>query len=72
MARDMEFVKLEIKADSELMIKQLTGVYKVKNPDIKKIHSEIKKLESAFDSISYTHVRREYNQRADELANLAL
>lgn len=67
-----DYKDIEVKADSELMIKQLKGEYKVKNPDIKKVYLEIQSLIENFDSISYEHVRREFNKRADELANLAL
>ncbi len=59
-------------ADSELMIKQLNKEYKVKNPEIKIIYEQIQKLLSNFKAIKFTHVRRERNVRADELANLAL
>lgn len=66
------FKNIEVKADSELMIKQLNGIYKVKNPNLKPIFLEIKELEKDFDRVNYLHVRREFNKRADELANLAL
>ena len=64
--------ELECFADSELMIKQLNGVYKVKNANIKPLYESIKKLLNNFSAVSFTHVRREFNKRADELANLAL
>ena len=65
-------VELEAFADSELMIKQLNGIYKVKNANIKPLYEKIKSLLANFSSVSFTHVRREFNKRADELANLAL
>jgi len=46
-------------SDSELMIKQLNGEYKVRNPDIKERFLRIKELEKEFEKIEYTHVRRE-------------
>ncbi len=46
-------------SDSELMIKQLNGEYKVKNPGIKELFLKIKKLEKEFEKIEYIHVRRE-------------
>lgn len=46
-------------SDSELMIRQLNGKYKVKNPDIRKLFLEVKELEKEFEKISYTHVYRE-------------
>ncbi len=71
-AQVLGYKQIIIKADSELVIKQLQGLYKVKNPDLRKIYLEIKSLEKNFDSVTYSHVRREYNQRADLLANNAL
>ncbi len=64
--------EIEVFADSELMIKQLNGVYKVKNANIKPLYEAIRKLLPSFSAVSFTHVRREFNKRADELANLAL
>ena len=46
-------------SDSELMVRQLTGKYKVKNSGIKKLFLKVKKLEKKFEKISYTHVYRE-------------
>lgn len=63
---------LEVYADSELMIKQLNGIYKVKNENIKPLYLQVQKLIPNFSSIKFTHVRREFNKRADHLANLAL
>lgn len=58
--------------DSELVVKQLNGDYKIRNINLKEIFDNVKKLESRFDSVTYTHVRREKNRRADELVNLAV
>lgn len=71
-AKEMNVKVIHVKADSELMIKQLTGLYRVKNPDIKIIFIEIDKLRTSFEEITFTHVPREENKRADQLANLAL
>ena len=46
-------------SDSELMIRQLNGEYKARNPGIKELFLKIKELEENFEKISYTHVRRE-------------
>jgi len=55
-------------ADSELMVRQVTGIYKVKNADIKLLHSQIKLLELEIGiPIFYTHVLREKNSEADAL-----
>ncbi len=71
-AIELGYTSVEINADSELMIKQLKGEYKVKNIDLKKIYNSIKILLNNFKNYSLQHVRREQNQRADELANLAI
>lgn len=64
--------EVSVYADSELMIKQLNGIYKVKNENIKPLFLKVKSLIPHFSKISFIHVRRELNKRADELANLAL
>lgn len=72
LAGQMGFTRIKVKADSELMIRQLNGIYKVKNPDIKVLFDQIVLLKMDFSDISFTHVPREKNKRADFLANLAL
>jgi len=72
LAGQMGFTRIHVKADSELMIRQLNGIYKVKNPDIKVLFDQIVLLKMNFSTISFTHVPREQNKRADFLANLAL
>lgn len=65
--------KIHVFADSELMIRQVTGVYKVKNADIKPLHTKIKMLEMELGiPIYYTHVLREKNADADALVKAAL
>ncbi len=58
--------------DSELVVKQMNGEYKVKNPNIKTIWKKIKELEKRFTSIEYVHIPREKNSEADYLVNQAL
>jgi len=55
--------------DSELVVKQLNGLYKVKNANIKTLWKKIKELEKNFGSITYTHVKREKNYEADAIVN---
>ena len=63
----------ELRADSELVIKQLKGLYKVKHPDLKVKHARVRELIAAhFPHITFTHVRRELNKEADQLANDAM
>jgi len=64
---------VELIADSELLIRQCNGIYKVKNPDLAKRFLELKNLETKLGGrVSYKHVRREHNKRADALANEAM
>lgn len=58
--------------DSELVVKQMNGQYKIKNRDLWPIHSRIKELAAQIDSVSFTHVRREFNQLADDEVNKIL
>jgi len=59
-------------ADSELMVRQINGVYKVKSPDLQPLFREAKALISKLKSFSIHHVPREQNREADRLANLAM
>ncbi len=63
---------LKIFSDSELMVKQIQGRYKVKNTDIKLLYLETTKLAYSFSSFNITSIPREQNREADRLANLAL
>jgi ribonuclease HI len=58
--------------DSELVVNQLKGAYKVKNPEIKIEYSKIKSLLESFGKFSVTYVPREKNKIADKQVNLAL
>ncbi len=60
------------KLDSELVVKQLSGEYKVKNPGLKEINQSIQDLRKDFPLLTFTHVRREFNKEADRLVNEAL
>jgi ribonuclease HI len=63
---------IEVRADSELLIKQLKGEYQVRNPNLKELFVEAKLLLARFDSHRLLHVRRELNTEADRLANQAI
>jgi len=63
---------LDIYSDSQLLVRQITGEYRVKSPDLKPLHEKAKALLGGFKQWRIEHVRREGNQRADELANLAM
>jgi ribonuclease HI len=65
-------VRLEVRADSELMIKQLRGDYQVKNARLVPLYREARRLLGRFERVELKHVRRELNTRADELANAGI
>ncbi len=58
--------------DSELVVKQLKGEYKVKMPHLFELYSKVKGLEKDFENITYTHIPRAENSHADMLVNKAL
>jgi ribonuclease HI len=64
--------ELELIGDSELVVRQVEGRYKVKNAAMKELHAEVKRSLGNFDSWSIRHVRRENNADADRLVNQAL
>lgn len=71
-AADMGATQIEISTDSQLMARQLAGVYKVKSPNIQPLYAEAVSLIRHFADVSISHVVREFNKRADELANLGV
>jgi len=71
-AKRIGATKLDIQADSELLVRQINGQYKVKNEGLRPLYERAFKDLRAFDSWRMVHVRREFNARADELANLAM
>ncbi len=64
--------ELELVGDSELVVRQVEGRYKVKNAGMKELHEEVKRALRGFDSWSIRHVRRSENADADRLVNEAL
>lgn len=58
--------------DSELVVKQLNGLYKIKEPGLQVLAMEALKLKNKFKSVEFKHVRREQNAHADQLVNEAL
>jgi ribonuclease HI len=63
---------LRVHSDSELMVQQMKGRYKVKSPGLKPLHEKAKSLARGFDFFAIEHVYRENNREADALANAAL
>ncbi len=71
-ARGLGLKRLRVHSDSELLVKQMNGEYRVKNGDLKALFDEAKELTREFDGVTLVHIRREENRRADELCNIAL
>ncbi len=71
-AQSLKVSQIKIKMDSELIVKQLLGQYKVKHENMKPLHAEVKKLLEQFQLWTVEHVRREQNKEADEMVNQAL
>ena len=73
-AKELQAEELECYLDSELVVKQLRGEYKLKNYNMQKLFDQVRKIEQGFQHVSYTHLRREEDgmRRADQLVNLAL
>lgn len=63
---------LAVRSDSELLVKQMLGFYRVQDKILKRFHARAVELSKAFASFEIAHVRREDNKRADKLANVAL
>ena len=58
--------------DSKLVVSQLTGEYKIKNPNIAKLVKKVREIEKGLGDIVYYHIPRERNTEADRLVNIAL
>jgi ribonuclease H / adenosylcobalamin/alpha-ribazole phosphatase len=64
--------ELEVVSDSELLVKQMTGIYRVKNHALRELSIAASRVARHFDRVSYRAVRREHNELADQLVNEAL
>ncbi len=71
-ALEMGATKLELRLDSELIVRQLEGRYRVRNKQLKPLFEQLNDLIDQLDEFKPTHVRRHLNQRADAMANEAL
>ncbi len=71
-ASELGATELELVGDSELVVRQVRGEYKVKNAGIKPLHAEVLAALEGFNSWTIEHVRREQNAEADALVNQAL
>ena len=71
-ALELGVTELEVVSDSELLVKQMRGEYKVKNERLRALHGEASELAEGLEKVAYTAVRRAHNELADSLVNEAL
>ena len=71
-ALELEVDDLEVRSDSELMVKQMRGDYKVKNEALRALNLQAARAARLVGEVRYVHVRREKNELADRLVNEAL
>ena len=71
-AIELKLRRVDFKIDSMLVVYQMKGVYKIKNRDLWPIHERVLELMTQFDKVTFTHIRREFNQLADGIVNKTL
>jgi ribonuclease HI len=71
-AADRNMTQLAIKGDSQLIIEQMRGNYKVKNEGLKPLYLKARMLVMQIGNVTFEHVRREHNQEADRLSNVGM
>ena len=71
-ARELGAGEVEVFMDSKLVVEQMSGRWKIKHPDMKKLALEARELAAGFTSVSYAWVPRAKNKKADELSNVAM
>lgn len=71
-ALELNARRVHVFGDSELIVRQMQGQYKVKNAGLKPLYDRARALADSFESIRFTHVPREQNKLADRLSNLAI
>jgi len=64
--------QVDIKMDSELVVKQINGEYRVKKATLKPLYQQVKQLQGSLEGFAITHILRQQNIEADKLANKAL
>ena len=72
LGRELGARELELVGDSELIVRQVKGEYRVKNADLQPLHAEVRRALTGFERWSIRHVRREHNADADALVNETL
>jgi ribonuclease HI len=63
---------VEVRMDSELIVKQMRGEYRVKHADLKTLYLQVQELLDGLGTVRFVHIRREQNKEADALVNEAL
>jgi ribonuclease HI len=71
-ARELDADAVDLRTDSELVARQISGRYRVKHPDLKPIHARVMTLLNGFGAYTVGHVPRERNKDADRLSNVAI
>jgi ribonuclease HI len=71
-AKKLGATHLQINMDSELIVRQMLGQYKIKEPSLQALAQEVFSLRNQFENIVFIHVRREFNKEADRLVNEAI
>lgn len=71
-AAELGAKRIVVRGDSELIVRQMTGVYRVKSPDLRELYEEARSLYQSFPQAKIEHNYREKNALADRLANLAM
>ena len=71
-AVDHDVRRVHIRADSELLVKQMRGEYKVKNAGLQPLYVRARLLTAQLDDVRFEHVRREFNTEADRLSNVGM
>jgi len=69
---ELGITRVEIKSDSELVVKQINGLYRVKKAALKPLYQQVKQSQSLLEGFAITHIPRRQNAEADKLANAAL
>jgi ribonuclease HI len=63
---------IHVYSDSELMVKQLTGAYRISKPHLRELAKNVRTLMEGFQKVTFQHIKRNKNSRADDLANQAV
>jgi ribonuclease HI len=69
---DHGYRQLQIRADSELLVKQMRGEYRVRHPGLQPLAARARLLAAQVGDVTFEHIRREQNKEADRLSNLGM